>query len=293
MLKPTLIGSGKLPKVQRTAPIVIDGDIPLYKACCAVEREFTWASGETILQSDKKEAIECFDGIINTYLLSLFPTPGELKSHKVFIALSGPANWRLTVDPNYKAHRAKVRKPLCFHDTRTLVDANFEVLCAAPFEADDLLGMWSIKQGAILISEDKDLLTVPGFLFNPRTGDFTYSTELEADRRWMLQTLTGDSSDGYPGCPKIGAVKAARILDGASSLGEMFERVVATFVAAGQDRQRARQQASLARIVRGDENPLSKVWPPNLPSSAPVTRRPRSSKRPASKGTVHRKRTRR
>jgi hypothetical protein len=38
-------------------------------------------------------------------------------------------------------------------------------------------------------------------------------TEAQADRFHMIQTLTGDVTDGYPGCPGIGPVKAEQILN--------------------------------------------------------------------------------
>jgi hypothetical protein len=83
-------------------------------------------------------------------------------------------------------------------------------------EADDLLGIAGTDLArwgqSVIVSIDKDLETVPAFVFNPSKDRRPRQVSMaQADYRWMTQTLTGDSCDGYPGCPKIGPVKATKI----------------------------------------------------------------------------------
>ena len=89
-------------------------------------------------------------------------------------------------------------------------------------EADDLLGILATTlpkySDAIVVSLDKDLRTIPGRHLNPSKETspavVRVITELEADTAWLMQTLMGDSTDGYTGVPGIGPKKAEKILCG-------------------------------------------------------------------------------
>ena len=82
-------------------------------------------------------------------------------------------------------------------------------------EADDVMGILAttdiIEGEKVIVSEDKDMKTIPCLLW--RGGEMHTITEQEADYNHLLQTLVGDATDGYPGCPGIGATRAPRILD--------------------------------------------------------------------------------
>ncbi|MCM5691598.1 hypothetical protein GOA89_00395 [Sinorhizobium meliloti] len=60
-------------------------------------------------------------------------------------------------------------------------------------------------------SQDKDMLTSPGKLY--RGGEVIDVSPGEARYNWVMQTLTGDVTDGYPGLKGMGPVKAAKVLD--------------------------------------------------------------------------------
>ena len=83
----------------------------------------------------------------------------------------------------------------------------------------------------------------------------------EADRWHLAQTLIGDPTDNYKGCPKIGAVGAKKILDKDCS----WAAVVAAYEKAGLSEEDALAQARVARILRfedvdEDMNPI--LWTP-------------------------------
>ncbi|MGA1496056.1 MAG: phage exonuclease, partial [Rhodothermales bacterium] len=84
----------------------------------------------------------------------------------------------------------------------------------------------------------------------------------EADHFHMMQTLCGDSTDGYAGCPGVGPKKAEAILNGGSS----WSAVVAAFEKAGLSAFEAIVQARVSRILRhGDFNPKTsevRLWEP-------------------------------
>ena len=45
----------------------------------------------------------------------------------------------------------------------------------------------------------------------------------------MYQTLIGDLTDGFGGCPGVGGVKAQRVLANKKGIEEMWEAVVAEY----------------------------------------------------------------
>ena len=91
----------------------------------------------------------------------------------------------------------------------------------------------------------------------------------------MVQTLTGDQTDGYKGCPAVGSVTAAKILQKAIDEGTpwaneedlmrlYWKHVVMAYIKAGLNEEVAIQQARLARILRHGEYENGKVqlWNP-------------------------------
>jgi DNA polymerase-1 len=122
-------------------------------------------------------------------------------------------------------------------------------------EADDVMGILStsniIKGKKIIVSEDKDMKTIPGWLFNPRKDaeEANLISAEEADYWFYYQTLVGDSTDNYKGCPGIGPVKAEKILMEESS----WDAVLYTYLCKGLTEQDAITQARVARICRASD----------------------------------------
>ena len=121
-------------------------------------------------------------------------------------------------------------------------------------EADDLLGIWAtdpmfrVGDRKIIVSTDKDMLTVPCELWNPNHPEFGVKniSRKEADRFHLYQTLCGDSTDGYSGCPTIGHTRASRIL----AEDPTWEAVLKAYKSQGLTESDALVQARLARILR-------------------------------------------
>jgi DNA polymerase-1 len=125
-------------------------------------------------------------------------------------------------------------------------------------EADDVLGLLSTSKTLTgkrtIVTIDKDLLTVPGLLWNPdKPDDGVVSTsEEEADYRHLLQTLTGDATDGYSGCPGVGPKTAEKML--ADVEPELrWLRIVEAYEKAGFGAEEALRQARVARVLRRGE----------------------------------------
>jgi DNA polymerase-1 len=189
------------------------------------------------------------------------------------VALTGNGNWRKHIMPTYKANRAQQAKPPHLGAIKAALCDRFPNRVVALLEADDVLGVLATRPkyaDAIIVSPDKDLLTIPGRHLNPlKANGVVVMTELEADYRWMLQTLMGDDSDGYTGIPRVGPKKAAGILQGLRTLPAMWRAVVAAYRAAKLSEEAALQTARVARILRDcDYSRATKellLWHPTTP----------------------------
>jgi 5'-3' exonuclease len=154
---------------------------------------------------------------------------------------------------------------------------NYETKTKPSLEADDVLGILATHppflrgRKVIIVTTDKDLRQIPGFHLNPDKLDagIYKITEVEGNRFHLYQTLVGDSTDGYPGCPGIGPVKANRILNELSTREEKegfrvecaWTRVKHTFLNKGLTEENALLQARLARILRAKDWDFKKKEP--------------------------------
>src|SRR3546814_8955273 len=63
----------------------------------------------------------------------------------------------------------------------------------------------------VIVSEDKDMQTLPNVKIW-RQDKLVETTAESAENFWLYQTLMGDSTDGYKGCPGCGPKSAEAIL---------------------------------------------------------------------------------
>lgn len=254
----------------RTA--LIDGDVFIYQASAANEYETQWEPWLWTLHADLTAAIQQFDDTLNKIV-------DDLKADRVIIAISDDVNWRKSVMPTYKHNRVSKRKPVIYKAMREYVAETRETFLRPGLEGDDILGILSthpflVKGEKIIVSIDKDMKTIPGLLLNDGQarkagGDYSSHvrivTEEEADRTHLMQTLTGDTTDGYPGCPGIGAVKAEKTL-GTTPAKDCWPLIVAAYAKAGLSEEVALMNARVARICRSTDydftNKEIKLWKP-------------------------------
>jgi len=75
-------------------------------------------------------------------------------------------------------------------------------------------------------------------------------------------SLTGDATDGYPGCPGVGPKKATAILGScAPSLACMWAGVRQAYESKGLIEEDAVEQARMARILRAEDWDFQKKAP--------------------------------
>jgi DNA polymerase-1 len=243
--------------------LLLDGDTLIFEAAASSEHEVQWESWLWTLHADLDRAIEKFDA-------SVEEIKEGLRGDRVILALSDDARWRNAVMPEYKAHRHKTRKPVVYKPLREYCHEKYETFQRPGLEGDDVLGILAthpslVKGEKVVVSIDKDMKTIPGLHCNYQKcrddglwGVLTV-TEDEADYNHMTQTLTGDTTDGYPGCPGIGPVKAEKVLAAATVGRNLFSSslawplIVAAYEKAGLNEEVALQNARVARILRADD----------------------------------------
>jgi DNA polymerase-1 len=218
----------------------------MYTTAFGVEEAVDWGDDFWTLHGDMRRARDEMMAWVNF-------VRRETRSDSVVMALTSPTNWRKGVAEDYKANRKNIRKPMLLPAMRDFITSHWPTVIYDGLEADDVLGLMS-GEGDILVSSDKDLLSVPGHHFNPDKPDdgVIVVDEVTAFTQHMTQTLTGDSTDNYKGCPKVGKVGAAKILF-ELTLEEMWPAVVGRFEKAGLTEEDALQQARLAHILHPGE----------------------------------------
>lgn len=233
--------------------LLLDGDIFAYKAAAATERAVDWGDDIHSLHADEKEAERSMTAKIETVCEAL-------GTDTLVVALTDTQeNFRKSILPTYKGNRKDVRKPLLLAHLKDFLRSEYDTYDRPTLEADDILGILSTGQKIagekIIVSIDKDLKCIPGLLYNDAHPDrgVIEVTEAEADYWHMMQTLMGDVTDGYKGCPGVGEVKAKAILSFANTEDKRCEYwgvVVEAFKKAKLGEEEALRQARVARILR-------------------------------------------
>ena len=228
---------------KNTLKILIDADIYAYRSCSAAEEETDWGNDIWSLSTDLKIAKDIFAHEIDKCIETL-------GSSDVLLCFTSGTNFRKTINHTYKSGRKKTRKPVGYVALIDWCKEQYDTFSKPGLEADDCLGILATNPDnvgkCIIVSDDKDLKTIPGKLYRPTQDERLEVSEKDADKWFYTQCLTGDSTDGYPGCPGIGTVKADKLLAGRPA----WSVVEQAFIKAGKTKDDALMQARMARILR-------------------------------------------
>jgi len=243
--------------------LLIDADVVAYNAAFACEKAVELEPGYWTWYVHWDEVVAAFDGEIDRMMSTL-----NADAYKLCLTDS-EGNFRLGIHGDYKGQRLSIRKPIVLkHFKQWLIDER-GALWRPTLEGDDVMGILAthpklVPGEKIIVSIDKDMKTIPGLFIRWGTEDAEVIevSEKEADYWHLYQTLTGDTTDGYKGCPGIGAKTAEKILadfyeDGFDAWGE----VVKTYEKKGLTEDDAIIQARMARILRASDYDFKKKQP--------------------------------
>lgn len=278
--------------------LAIDADYLCFQASAAATRAVEWEDGYITQYGDLNEAKNIFKNSV----AALQNRRKNWLYAKAIMCFTDDVNWRKSVLETYKSNRSG--KPIVYKALKAWIMETYFCYERPGLEGDDIMGILSTKPSlvdcdhVIICSPDKDFNTIPGeFLWMDIKGkdhELKTVTEEEADRWHMLQTLAGDTTDGYGGCPGMGMDTASafldepyvvyqeeRVLKSGPRKGEvemqwkkrpleagesLWDAIVALFNKAGLDEAYALQQARVARILRASDydfkNKAPILWEP-------------------------------
>ena len=166
------------------------------------------------------------------------------------VLLTGPANFRFDIYPDYKCSRVNAPKPHHYHAIHEYLINVHKADKVVGVEADDALGwhQWAdfkASAGDPMMCEtcictiDKDLNMIPGwhhnFNWKPPKEDM-YWIEIEQANQWFFQQwLSGDPADDIPGLRGVAEKTAQKILeDVPKNVFDMYNEVVRRYKVQGK-----------------------------------------------------------
>jgi len=244
----------------KTSRLLIDGDILTYRTCWACQTQVQWEDDIVTTATNLKEVRAQADAMIAHWQEQL-----GVKQVVICFSPKGGKYFRHNILESYKGTRKASQKPMGYHSLVEYLKHKYSYLQVPMLEADDTLGILATNGECsrnIIVSVDKDMLTIPCEYYN-MDKEITETVSLElADYMHLYQTLVGDSTDNYKGCPGVGPKKAADILKIPA-----WSRVVTAFQQAGLTEEDALVQARVARILRANEYDFGtgevKLWEPS------------------------------
>jgi DNA polymerase-1 len=265
--------------------ILLDADMLLFRAMAATEVEVELAPDVWTRHSEAGHAREMYWQQVTNWCDLMGCNLGD-----VWHCFTDRSAFRRDLFPGYKANR-KSPKPIGYKHLRAELLTEDTAFMFSKIEADDLMGIFATMptgDEVVIASGDKDLMQIPGLhlwldtgkeiepedgLVVERSGDtiIKRNTDEHAERFTYQQILTGDATDGIPGCKGMGPVGAKKLVDGfdiADPVG-CWEAIVRAYETKGkvdQPSQLATQQARLVRVLRAGEYNFDthevKLWNP-------------------------------
>ena len=238
--------------------LLIDSDFLAYKAAQACEIGIDFGEDVIIAQSQFSDVLRVFHNELNKVTKAMM-------EDDFILYFSSTENFRKKIYPDYKGHRMK-RKPLGYKRLVNYCRENHNFKLIEGLEADDTIGIEATRfadPSNIIVSPDKDMRQIPSALWN-LTDDVVEITKDDGDRWHLIQSLSGDPTDGYSGCPGIGVKRASELLDKNEN---KWEAVCKAYRDRGLSDDDALLNARLAKILQKEDFDYDRnqpiLWTPN------------------------------
>lgn len=234
----------------------VDMDILIHRAIHGASQEV-----------DEGEYLVSHSGIKDALVEGCAKWVAPLKASTVIPVLSDfHHNWRYALKGPYKLNRGgggRGASVELMKFARQFVRDHWpKTIEIEGLEADDVIGIMCTHPNhmkrSVAVSIDKDMLTLPARVFNPRKMARRPVTikKAVADYNWLTQAVTGDTVDGYKGIPGTGPKGAEKILkEHIGDVWGMWGAVVKAYLEAGKDLryEDALINARYARILRHED----------------------------------------
>jgi len=224
--------------------VLLDGDIIAWKcAAMAGEDRELWLLRHQIINMTEGWALSAAD-----------------EDADILVCLSKDKCFRYGIYPDYKKSRKDKPRPAMLSDAFDILRYEFYTEEIDGLEGDDLLGIRGTEpdyDSNIIVTIDKDLLQIPGLHHNPDKDDFREVRKItpeEASINFHVQWLMGDTTDSLPGIPKVGPVKAVKMV--AWWLENNLDLTICVksrYLEAGLSEEYCEQMRRCVRLLRWDE----------------------------------------
>lgn len=226
--------------------LLLDADVIAFSCAAACEQAVEWDEGYWTWHVGFAEVTKAMDEAIDRAM-------DHFDADTYYLCLTDPEhNFRRDILPTYKGNRTG-KRPLVLMKAKEWMVENRGGLIRSGLEGDDLMGILATaphKGERIIVSIDKDMKTIPCNFARGMGAEVHTITEAEADYWHLYQTLTGDTTDGYSGCPSVGPKKAEALLELGATIADNWASVVKAYDKAGLGEEEALRQAQVARILR-------------------------------------------
>ena len=237
--------------------LLIDADILAFKVAAKAQAKHTFPGcAPTLVVDEWADVVPRIDEELQKWV-------DKAGGGKPLICLSAPSDegWRVRILPTYKGNRKGLDRPVHLAAVKQYLEDSYPSYRRPTLEADDIMGILSthpslVPGKKVIVSSDKDMLTIPGFLFNPdKGGRIVNVATADADYWHLYQTLVGDTTDGYRGCPGVGPKKAVTILEHPQGPAwpTTWELICEAYGARQLTEEDALIQARVARICRASD----------------------------------------
>ena len=221
--------------------LLIDADFIVYKCCAATEDEIDWGDDVVLVTSRFSEAKKA----ALHEIMKIRDEFGDFA--EVILFFSHFENFRKKIFPEYKGHRNR-KKPCGYKRVISALHDDYQVIIMPELEADDAMGIYATTYpGCVIVSPDKDMRQIPGHIYDFKTS--TLITEEDGLHWHYIQTLAGDQTDGYSGCPGIGVKRATTLFE---KKGYNWNTIKEAFAEKDLDEDVALMNARLAKILTKD-----------------------------------------
>jgi DNA polymerase-1 len=256
--------------------LILDGDKGVYEmyfapqdgktAGAQMKEWMTKHPDHSILDKEHVVIPEPAEHALEAVRTQLYSIEKECRDHyeiatfdSIELILSGPGNYRealATVFP-YKGNRDPDHKPHWYQQIRNYLTGEWGARVVSGREADDECSILARKhlgeeRPYVVATIDKDLDQIPGEHYNYMKQVFYAQSESEAERFFLEQCVSGDATDGIPGCYKSGPVRAAKLVQ------QLIDSTLASAPGSGRSQSaavrrnaRAATAGRCARLVPG------------------------------------------
>ena len=241
--------------------LLIDADVLAFEASVIAEESIEWKEEMWTVHADMALAKARIVNRVEEF-------KEKLQADDIVMALTDRANYRRILNPDYKSNRSKSRLPIILKQVKKWIIEEMDGQLWPNLEADDIISILAtdkkMDEETIIVSIDKDFKSVPGIYYDFNKDETHHVSQEEADRYHLIQTLTGDATDGYSGVPKVGAVTAKRLLE---KEGYDWDVVKKCYEDVGLTENDALMNAWMARLLQADNycfrtNTIKKLWTP-------------------------------